>query len=95
MTATVTRDTLRSQWKTLTVDSSFFDDCYQHPANYVLKEKYERTLYCFECTNIDFQDEKGKTIWSTEGSGEMDPLPANVQVFIVNGKTRVKDKNGG
>lgn len=95
LTFGLSNPTQRNQWKNLGVGSSFFDDCYKHPANYILKEKYERVLYCFECTSIDFQDEKGKTIWSTDGSGKMDPLPVDIQVFILNGKMRIKDKNEG
>ncbi|KAJ5803206.1 uncharacterized protein N7503_005656 [Penicillium pulvis] len=91
-TETVTADTLRSHWKPLTIKSEAFDKCYKHSVNYLLKENYERVLYCFECERIEFHDEKGKVIWSTVGSGMMDPFPVDVQVFIVHGKIRLRDK---
>lgn len=49
-------------------------------------------MYCFECERIEFHNEKGKVIWSTVGSGMMDPFPVDVQVFIVQGKIRLRDK---
>lgn len=79
----------RALWKPLTVPPSFFDDCNKHPVNYILPENYERRLYCFDCENIEFQDEQGERIWSTQGEGEMDCLPPKVGVYIVRGKSSI------
>lgn len=89
ITPGVSQESLRALWKPLTVPPSFFDDCNKHPVNYILPENYERRLYCFDCENIEFQDEQGERIWSTQGEGEMDCLPPKVGVYIVRGKSSI------
>ncbi|QSS60800.1 hypothetical protein I7I51_05603 [Histoplasma capsulatum] len=78
----------RNRWKELAVPPGFFKDCKKHAINYILSENYERKLYCSECESISFQNEKGESIWSTAGDGQMDALPAKVGVYIVRGKSK-------
>lgn len=80
----------RARWNPLTVSEDFFTGCRQHPIYYIVAENYERKLYCLDCQNIDFQDERGQPIWSTTGDGEMNPLPPNIGVYIVRGKFKVE-----
>jgi len=86
---TVTEEILFKCWKSLQKPADFFKDCKTHAINYIFPENYERKYYFFDCEDIAFQNEQGKTIWSTSGSGEMD-LPAKVGVYIVRGKMRGK-----
>jgi hypothetical protein len=78
-----------SRWRPLTVPTSFFEDCNQHKMQYILPEKSERMLYCFDCDRIEFRNERGITIWSTAGSGQMDKLPRDIGAWIFDGKSKV------
>jgi hypothetical protein len=44
-------------------------------------------VYFSECENIDFQNEKGETIWSTKGEGQI-LVPPGVGVYVVRGKAK-------
>lgn len=81
---------LRRRWNTqLSVSPEFFDSCYIQAFNYIAAENAERKLYCFGCERIAFLTRQGKTIWTTSGDGEMEALPANVVVYIKQGKSKV------
>lgn len=69
--------------------ATFFDDCNHHKMQYVLPEKSERMLYCFDCDRIEFRDEQGITVWSTIGSGQMEKLPKDIGALIFEGKSKV------
>lgn len=77
-----------SCWRTLVQPPDFFAKCIKHPVNIILAENYERTLYFFDCKSIEFQNEKGDTILTKAGSGQMEPLPANVGVCVTEGKLK-------
>ncbi|OJD26990.1 hypothetical protein ACJ73_01624 [Blastomyces percursus] len=86
MTGTVTEDILKSRWTKLDASSESFK---YDLGKYIWAEPSERKLFCFECENIDFQNEEGGRIWSTKGSGEI-LLPACVGVYIVRGKWKIE-----
>lgn len=75
-------------WKELASPTAF-DNFNTHPYHPINREPHERKLYCFECKEIRFQDEKGKTIWVAHGSGEI-TLPPQIGVFAIGGKTRLE-----
>lgn len=89
MSTYITPEILRERWKELPVDPSYFDDCILHSINYIAQENYERKLYCFECEEIVFYNEKGDAVWTTEGSGLMDGLPKQTSVVIRRGRHRL------
>lgn len=89
MSAHPAAEILHQRWKNLPVEPTYFDECILHPINYIAQENYERRLYCFECEEIIFNDEKGDEIWKTSGSGFMDALPRQTSVMIKNGKHRL------
>lgn len=79
----------RAAWKELS-DPSIFDKYFTHPFHPYNAENLERNLYCFNCDEIRFQNEKG-TIWIAKGSGEI-VLPPGIGVFIKGGKSRLTER---
>jgi hypothetical protein len=74
-------------WKEL-ADPAAFDEYITHPYHPINREPFEREFFCFECQEIRFQDEKGKTIHREYGSGEI-ILPPQVGILALGGKTRI------
>jgi hypothetical protein len=89
MTEPITEESLRAAWKELS-DPSIFDKYFTHPFHPYNAENLERNLYCFNCDEIRFQNEKG-TIWIAKGSGEI-VLPPGIGVFIKGGKSRLTER---
>lgn len=85
----ITKESLRAAWKELS-DPSIFDKYFTHPFHPYNAENLERNLYCFNCDEIRFQNEKG-TIWIAKGSGEI-VLPPGIGVFIKGGKSRLTER---
>jgi hypothetical protein len=82
-----TNTSQRNRWKALSKPPEFFEGCKRHAMNFIIAENYERQYYFHGCENITFQSEDGRTIWSTDGGGEIN-LPAGVMVYIVKGKMK-------
>ncbi|KAK1691633.1 hypothetical protein BDP55DRAFT_724177 [Colletotrichum godetiae] len=83
----VTSETLSGSWKSLTVSPDFFKGCRSRALNYIVSEDYERKYYFHECSEVSFQNDQGKTIWTTSGSGEIE-IPAGVAVYVKFGQSR-------
>ncbi|KAI0837862.1 hypothetical protein F5Y06DRAFT_270405 [Hypoxylon sp. FL0890] len=59
------------RWKGLTVDNHFFEDITWQPIDYIAAVDCERKI-CFQgCVGLVFQTTACKSIWITEGDGEM------------------------
>ncbi|KAJ6039106.1 hypothetical protein N7499_003087 [Penicillium canescens] len=84
---------LSQRWDKLTKDKTFFekDNCKRQPIGYVYAAKHERRLYCYNCQNIDFQNENGTSILTKSGDGEMERLPPHVGVYIVWGTWKTEE----
>ncbi|PYH76407.1 hypothetical protein BO82DRAFT_296271, partial [Aspergillus uvarum CBS 121591] len=80
----------RAAWKNELSDPAIFEKYLTHPFNNINAENLERNLYCLNCEEIRFKNEKG-TIFIARGSGEM-ILPAKIGVLIKGGKSRVTER---
>jgi len=83
-----TKDSLRKNWKSLTVPTEFFRDCWKQPAVYIPADGYSRTFYFLETEEIIFRDRKGEYIWDINGSGQI-TLPSGVSISAKNVKMRI------